>query len=155
MPNDEAMKAAPSLPRVELTIPSLPPLELIIEDESMAPEFMAGDEIVIDPAVKPEDERDFVLVRMSNGEHLFRRYRPRGKSAFDLIAENAAWKTVSIVTPSGTFKSNSNTPVRVTSYVRTELNRSSSSWNTSWTFWAQTTCGSIGLASTRRRKAGL
>src|SRR5262249_55093917 len=61
------------------------------------PEFMAGEEIVIDPAVQPKDEHDFVLVRMAaNDEHLFRRYRPRGKSAFDLVAENSAWKTVSV-----------------------------------------------------------
>jgi len=74
-----------------------------IEDDSMAKEFWPGEEIVIDPGVRPEGEHDFVLVRLANGEHLFRRYRSRGQNtgAYDLVAENAAWKTVS-VTPDDT-----------------------------------------------------
>ncbi len=40
-------------------------------------------------------------MRLADGEHLFRRYRARGKSdgrpaAYDLVAENPAWKTVSV-----------------------------------------------------------
>jgi hypothetical protein len=68
---------------------------MTINDDSMSPAFVAGEEIVIDPTVKPEQD-DFVLVQMTNGEQLFRCYRPRGKGTFDLVAENAAWKTVSV-----------------------------------------------------------
>ena len=72
-------------------------IALTIEDDSMQPEFHAGEEIVIDPDVVPQDERDFVVVRLQSGEHLFRRYRPRGSaSAFDLVAENEEWDTVSV-----------------------------------------------------------
>lgn len=75
-------------------------LALTIEDDSMVDEFMPGEEIVIDPDVRPEGEDDFVLARLANGEHLFRRYRPRGKDgnsgAYDLVAENPHWKTVSV-----------------------------------------------------------
>src|SRR5262245_43098271 len=71
---------------------------LTIEDDSMAPTFFVGEEIILDQDLTPEED-DFVLVRMPNGEHIFRRYRPRGRNSFDLIPENPAWKTVS-VTPS-------------------------------------------------------
>lgn len=70
---------------------------LTIEDDSMLPEFYPGEEIIIDPEIKPEDERDYVVVRLHTGEHLFRRYRPRStQAAFDLVAENADWDTVSV-----------------------------------------------------------
>ena len=82
-------------------------IALTINDESMAPEFAVGEEIVVDPNVRPVGENDCVLVRMGNGEHLFRRYRPRGNRgagevvAYDLVPENANWKTVSVLPEDG------------------------------------------------------
>ena len=68
-----------------------------IQDDSMSPEFQVGEEIIIDPDVKPVDEDDYIVVRLKSGEHLFRRYRPRG-GAYDLVAENPHWDTVSVNT---------------------------------------------------------
>lgn len=66
-----------------------------IADDSMEEEFFAGEEVVIDPALQPQDDKDYVLVRLKSGEHLFRRYRPRD-GAYDLVAINPDWDTVSV-----------------------------------------------------------
>lgn len=70
-------------------------IAFVIQDDSMEDDFFAGEEIVIDPDIKPADDKDYVLVRLKSGEHLFRRYQPRG-SAYDLVATNADWDTVSV-----------------------------------------------------------
>jgi len=89
-------------------------LAFSIKDDSMEPEFHASDEIIIDPDLKPGSSDDFVLVRLKNGEHLFRRYRPRASRAnfkvwvtlpitsqsYDLVAENPEWSTVSVTSQS-------------------------------------------------------
>jgi hypothetical protein len=53
---------------------------LKIEDESMLPLFRPGDRVVIDPAVAPRPG-DFVVAKSSNGEVMFKKYRPRGVNA--------------------------------------------------------------------------
>jgi DNA-binding XRE family transcriptional regulator len=70
---------------------------LVIQDNSMEPAFCAGEEVIIEPSLKPEDDRDFVLVRLTSGEHLFRSYRRRD-GAYDLVANNPEWATVSVST---------------------------------------------------------
>jgi DNA-binding XRE family transcriptional regulator len=72
---------------------------LVVQDDSMEPVFCAGDEIVIDPDTEPsgtEADRDYVLVRLKDGEELFRRYESRRAGAYDLVAENPDWDTVSV-----------------------------------------------------------
>lgn len=73
---------------------------LTIRDDSMAPVFMPGDDIIVDPGLQPKDadhEPDYVLVRViKTGEEIFRRYVPRRGGAYDLAAENPDWDTVSI-----------------------------------------------------------
>ena len=69
---------------------------LRIEDTSMEPQFRKRDEIILDPNLKPE-EGDHVLVRLhQTGEHVFRLYVPRRGGAYDLIAENPDYPTVTI-----------------------------------------------------------
>ena len=67
----------------------------VIQDNSMEPAFYAGEEVIIDTCLEPEDDRDFVLVRLTSGEHLFRSYRRRD-GAYDLVAQNPEWDTVSV-----------------------------------------------------------
>lgn len=74
---------------------------LVIRDDSMKPVFRPGDEIIIDPDAEPkdadDDEPDYVLVRIAKtGEEVFRRYVARRGGAYDLVAENEDWDTVSI-----------------------------------------------------------
>lgn len=72
----------------------------IVKDDSMKPVFRPGDEVIIDPDVDPKDtdtEPDYVLVRIvKTGEEVFRRYVARRGGAYDLVAENEDWDTVSI-----------------------------------------------------------
>lgn len=70
-------------------------IAFILQDDSMSPTFNPGDEIVIDPQLKP-DADDCVLVRLKDGSHIFRKYRSRGNGAYDLVAENPDWDTVSV-----------------------------------------------------------
>jgi transcriptional regulator with XRE-family HTH domain len=72
---------------------------LVVHDDSMEPEFRVGDEIIIDPEVLPRDSDqypDFVLVRVGDGEEIFRRYVGRRGGAYDLVAENPEWETYSV-----------------------------------------------------------
>lgn len=68
---------------------------LTVMDDSMAPLFRAGDEIVVDSNVAPRDG-DCIVTRMRDGDSLFRTYRERRNGAYDLIAENPEWPTVTI-----------------------------------------------------------
>jgi transcriptional regulator with XRE-family HTH domain len=75
-----------------------------LEDESMEPTFYRGDIVVLDPAVTTQDT-DCVLVRLRDSpKHVFRHYVPRRGGAFDLVAENPEFPTVT---------SNSSTQVEV------------------------------------------
>lgn len=53
-------------------------------DDSMAPEFGAGDHILFEPAEAPR-AGDTVLIRIGSGEHFVRRFKPR--TAQDWTAE--------------------------------------------------------------------
>lgn len=59
-------------------------------------DFAEGEEIVIDPDLQPESEDDCVLVRLKDGTTMFRRYRPRAQGAFDLVADNPIYPTISV-----------------------------------------------------------
>lgn len=69
---------------------------LEIGDDSMLPEFVEGEEVVIDPNLRPESDDDCVLVRLPDGSVVFRRYRARSQGAFDLVAESPDFQTISI-----------------------------------------------------------
>jgi transcriptional regulator with XRE-family HTH domain len=75
-------------------------LMLTIQDDSMRPVFAPGDDIIIDPELKPAEtdtEPEYVLVRITKtGEEIFRRYVARRGGAYDLVAESEDWDTVSI-----------------------------------------------------------
>ncbi len=58
--------------------------------------FRKGDIIIVDPNITPIDG-DYVLVRLrQTKEHLFRLYVARGKAAYDLVAANPDFPTVTI-----------------------------------------------------------
>lgn len=67
-----------------------------LEGDSMAPQFVNGDKIVIDPDIHPEPG-DFVCATI-NGAITFRKYRERGRSngdhLFELVPMNQDWPTV-------------------------------------------------------------
>lgn len=72
---------------------------LIIEDQSMSPEFTEGDMVIIDPDVLPRP-RDYVIAIASpdNGPNL-RMYRPNergGIKTIELVPFDAAWPTQTI-----------------------------------------------------------
>lgn len=67
-----------------------------IKDGSMSPMFKAGDRIVIDIATHPEPG-DFVIAK-HGGQTLFRKYRCRGSSEFELAPLNADWSPVLVDT---------------------------------------------------------
>lgn len=65
---------------------------LQLEDDSMAPEFRAGDRVLIDPQVKPQPG-DCVVAASSGQRALFRKYRLRGSDThgtqvFELVPLN-------------------------------------------------------------------
>lgn len=69
---------------------------LRIDDNSMEPGFRKRDIVIIDPNLAPVDG-DYVLVRLGKTEeHIFRRYVPRRADAYDLVAENADYPTVTV-----------------------------------------------------------
>lgn len=68
---------------------------LIVSGDSMAPDFLDGDVIVIDPSVDPAPG-DFVYVEVGTTK-LFRRFRPQAQAgAYDLIPSNHDWPTIKI-----------------------------------------------------------
>ena len=68
---------------------------LAVSGDSMAPRFLDGDVVVIDPKVAPEPG-DFVFVAIGK-TNLFRRYRPKLEDGFfDLVPLNPDWPTVSV-----------------------------------------------------------
>lgn len=71
-------------------------LALRIEDDANAPEFAKPDVIIIDPTIQPT-ENDYVLVRITRtGDEVFREYVPRRGGAYDLVATNPKWKTITV-----------------------------------------------------------
>ncbi len=72
---------------------------LIIEDQSMSPEFTEGDKVIIDPDVLPQP-RDYVVAVVSpDSGPSFRMYRPGergGIETIELVPFDAAWPTQTI-----------------------------------------------------------
>lgn len=77
---------------------------LVIQGDSMAPEFGEGDKIIIDPAVRPRPG-EFVVAKCNGDEVTFKKYRPRGVSAsghevFELVPLNPDYASInSEITP--------------------------------------------------------
>jgi SOS-response transcriptional repressor LexA len=67
-----------------------------LEGESMSPQFIAGDKVVIDPDIAPEPG-DYVCATF-DGAITFRKYRERGKiqtgQAFELVPMNQDWPII-------------------------------------------------------------
>lgn len=74
---------------------------LIIDGESMAPEFMPGDKILVDPDVAPRPG-DYVVAKLDGEEKAtFKKFRPRGRDAsgqevIELRAINEDWPALVI-----------------------------------------------------------
>lgn len=68
---------------------------LIIEGDSMEPDFKAGDKVLIDPSVQPRAGQ-YVVAKCPGEEATFKRYRPRGRDQegndrFELVPLNDAY----------------------------------------------------------------
>ena len=74
---------------------------LIIEGESMAPDFAPGDKVIVDPEVTPRPG-DFVVAKLGNLEKgTFKKFRPRGVDRYgnevvELVPLNDDWPILSI-----------------------------------------------------------
>jgi SOS-response transcriptional repressor LexA len=71
---------------------------LIIEGNSMAPEFNEGDKIIIDPSLAPRPG-DYVVAKNGHEEATFKKYRPRGTDdsgnlVFELVPLNDDYPTL-------------------------------------------------------------
>jgi SOS-response transcriptional repressor LexA len=66
-----------------------------VDDDSMEPTFRCGERIYLDPARSPQ-ENDYVIARLESGDHLLRRYVVRRNGAFDLVAENPDFHTLTV-----------------------------------------------------------
>lgn len=71
---------------------------LEVEGLSMAPMFMPGDRIVVDPEMAP-NPGDFVVARNGSEQATFKKYRPRGIAAngemiFELVPLNEDYPTL-------------------------------------------------------------
>ncbi|WP_074008667.1 LexA family protein [Duodenibacillus massiliensis] len=66
---------------------------LKIEDNSMSPGFEKTDIVIVDPEIKPTPSS--YVVAVADGEPVFRKYRSRGKSGFELIPLNPDYPTIS------------------------------------------------------------
>jgi SOS-response transcriptional repressor LexA len=72
---------------------------LEIDGLSMAPEFVPGDRILVDPAITPRPG-DYVVAKNSRDETTFKKYRVRGidadgRDVFELVPLNPDYPTVS------------------------------------------------------------
>ena len=76
-------------------------IALTVAGNSMAPEFMGGDIVVIDPQIRPVPG-DYVFVEIDDGEtKLFRKYRPHTErkgvvESYDLVPANEDWNAVRV-----------------------------------------------------------
>lgn len=70
-------------------------IALVIEGDSMEPEFREGDLIIVDPDITPLPG-DFVVARNAGREATFKKYRPRGGSTgiFELAPLNDDYPTL-------------------------------------------------------------
>jgi SOS-response transcriptional repressor LexA len=63
-------------------------------DDSMAPEFLAGDHVLFDPVEAPR-AGDVVLVRVDSHEHFVRVFKPKTAHAFEASAINSNYQALS------------------------------------------------------------
>ena len=71
---------------------------LRIQGNSMAPEFVPGDIVIIDPDVTPQPG-DYVIAKNDDQEATFKKYRPRGRNEkgqeyFELVPLNPDYPTL-------------------------------------------------------------
>lgn len=66
---------------------------LKIADSSMSPNFDKGDIIIVDPGISPTPSS--FVVAIADGEPVFRKYRSRGKSGFELVPLNPDYPNIS------------------------------------------------------------
>lgn len=71
---------------------------LVIEGDSMLPEFTSGDKVIIDPDVRP-CPGDFVAFKCKGDQSTFKKYRPRGQGVnsedvFELVPLNPDYPTI-------------------------------------------------------------
>jgi len=71
---------------------------LIIDGDSMLPDFKTGDKVIIDPCVRPRPG-DFVAARCNGDEGTFKKYRNRGidtdgREVFELVPLNEDYPTM-------------------------------------------------------------
>jgi transcriptional regulator with XRE-family HTH domain len=90
-----AMSALMDPEMIETDIPDATAkcVALRIQDASMEPTFQAGEIVIVDYRERPGSD-DCVVARLPGGEHVFRHYVPRRSGAFDLVAENPEWETI-------------------------------------------------------------
>ena len=74
---------------------------IVVEDESMLPDFKPGDVAIVDPTIQPEPG-DFVVARFENENiSTLRQYKPAGvnENGFDnieLAPTNEVWSSIYI-----------------------------------------------------------
>lgn len=71
---------------------------LVLDGESMMPEFNSGDKVIIDPDIKPRPG-DFVAFKCNGDGSTFKKYRPRGfddfgNEIFELVPLNPDYPTL-------------------------------------------------------------
>lgn len=70
---------------------------LIIEGDSMEPEFKTGDKVIIDPQILPRPG-DYVVAKCNGDEGTFKKFRPRGQingvEVFELVPLNEDYPTI-------------------------------------------------------------
>ena len=74
---------------------------LVVESDSMAPEFLPGDRIVVDPSDTPKPGNYVVAKLDARDQATFKKYRPRGYDAegrevIELAPLNSDWPTLYI-----------------------------------------------------------
>jgi SOS-response transcriptional repressor LexA len=84
-------------PRLVEANPATAPgaVALQVNDDSMEPTFKSGELIIVDPSSNPQ-ENDCVVARLDSGEHILRHYKERRAGAFDLVAENPDFPTLTV-----------------------------------------------------------
>lgn len=65
-----------------------------IEDNSMSPEYVPGDSVIIDPSKAPSPSQVALLV--SDGRVMVRRIRDKGKEGIDFVPLNQDWPVVTL-----------------------------------------------------------
>mgnify|MGYP001561535558 CR=1 FL=1 len=79
--------------------PDISPEAVALEviDNSMEPTFRIGERIFICPADPGHlQEDDCVVARLDSGEHVLRHIVPRRSGAYDLVAENPDYRTLTV-----------------------------------------------------------